>query len=232
MEINPTQHPAVAATSPARRAVPRLLLATLVALPLTLAACTPQTEPPPAPLPMPSVNTTTPESGPTSPPVSSPSATGQEAHVLPEEIEPPVPSDVAQENSFDGAEAYAYFLFQAWWYLINTHDIDWWDTNIPDCEWKQLMRDRALDKNEKGVTTELSEFTPYVVDSRMNPDNHSEFVVTLQAKLGDIYTIDREGNKTTSVPAQTHQFAVRVVFSGDAWDVVALVNKEAPDQTR
>ena len=94
------------------------------------------------------------------------------------------------------------------------------------------MRARALDKIENGVTNELSEFTPYVVDSRMNPDNHSEFVVTLQAKLGDIYTIDREGNKTTSVPAQTHQFAVRVVFSGDAWDVVALVNKEAPDQTR
>ncbi|WP_371164797.1 DUF6318 family protein [Buchananella felis] len=212
----------------------------MAAIPLLLAACSadPNSEPasPSTTQAAALTNEQAPSAMKASPtPSQAPSSSSPTAATSPHPsttIQPPVPSDAAQENSFDGAEAYAHFLFQAWWYLINTHNIEWWDENFPDCEWKQQMRDTAVDKIEKGVTNELSAFTPRIVDSRMNPDNHSEFVVTLQADLGAIFTLDRDGNKTTSVPPETHQFAVRLLFSGDAWDVVALVNKEAPGQTR
>ncbi|WP_371176729.1 DUF6318 family protein [Buchananella felis] len=224
MEINPTQQPAEAATGPARRVAPRLLLATLVALPLTLAACSTQTEPPPAPLPMPSVNTATPSAAASESAAEvSPAPTTPQ----PQEIEPPVPSDVAQENSFDGAEAYAYFLFQAWWYLINTHDIDWWDTNIPECGWKSEMRAKAANQIDEAITDELAQFTPYVFDSRVNPDDPNEFMVTMRADIAEIYSIDAQGTRTVSVEAETHELVARLLFDQGEWRTVAVVNHEA-----
>ncbi|WP_371152150.1 DUF6318 family protein [Buchananella felis] len=233
MEINPTQQPAVAATRPARRAAPRLLLATLVALPLTLAACSTQTEAPPAPLPMPSVNTTAPASSQPSdqstqatPVPSGPSQTP----LLPEQIQAPVPSDVALENSADGAEAYAYFLFQAWWYLINTHDLDWWDTNIPDCDWKHQIYSIAAEKERRGLRNETAEITPYTTSRKVNPENSSEFAITLRANVGDIYEISKGGTREISTKATTFELTARLEYRDSGWKIVGAVNSTVGDE--
>ncbi|WP_371174172.1 DUF6318 family protein [Buchananella felis] len=235
MEINPTQQPAVAATRPARRVAPRLLLATLVALPLTLAACSTQTEAPPAPLPMPSVNTTAPASGQPSDqstqatPVPSTGA-ASETPLLPEQIQAPVPSDVALENSADGAEAYAYFLFQAWWYLINTHDLDWWDTNIPDCDWKHQIYSIAAEKERRGLRNETAEITPYTTSRKVNPENSSEFAITLRANVGDIYEISKGGTREISTKATTFELTARLEYRDSGWKIVGAVNSTVGDE--
>ncbi|WP_371177107.1 DUF6318 family protein [Buchananella felis] len=231
MEINPTQQPAVAATGPARRVAPRLLLATLVALPLPLAACSTQTEAPPAPLPMPSVNTTAPASGQPSDqstqatPVPSTGA-ASETPLLPEQIQAPVPSDVAFENSADGAEAYAYFLFQAWWYLINTHDIEWWDTNIPDCDWKTQMRETAVRDIAEGVSAQTAESTPYTVSRKINPENADEFAITLHAEMGEIYSITADGDKTVVSKAAMNKMVAVLRHTRTSWEILAVDNDE------
>ncbi|WP_371173975.1 DUF6318 family protein [Buchananella felis] len=226
MEINPTQQPAMAATRPARRVAPRLLLATLVALPLTLAACSTQTEAPPAPLPMPSVNTATPSAA-----ASESAAEASPAPTTPQprEIEPPVPSDVALENSADGAEAYAYFLFQAWWYLINTHDIDWWDTNIPDCDWKTQMRDSAVYQDGRGITNETAPIHPHVISRKVNPENGNEFGITLHTEVGDIYNIAEDGSKMISAPAKKYELIARLLHDGNSWKAVTIVTRGAEE---
>ncbi|WP_371151707.1 DUF6318 family protein [Buchananella felis] len=226
MEINPTQQPAVAATRPARRAAPRLLLATLVALPLPLAACSTQTEAPPAPLPMPSVNTTAPASSQPSdqstqatPVPSGPSQTP----LLPEQIQAPVPSDVAFENSADGAEAYAYFLFQAWWYLINTHDIEWWDTNIPDCEWKTTMKEIAQAAISEGSVDNVSVFYPTTHERVRNRDDHNEHRITLRAEVGPIERVTHNGSSTVVDQPAKRELVFRGVHTGDGWQILGVV---------
>ncbi|WP_371174421.1 DUF6318 family protein [Buchananella felis] len=228
MEINPTQQPAVAATRPARRAAPRLLLATLVALPLTLAACSTQTEAPPAPLPMPSVNTTAPASSQPSDqstqatPVPSTGA-ASETPLVPEQIQAPVPSDVAFENSADGAEAYAYFLFQAWWYLINTHDLDWWDTNIPDCDWKTTMKEIAQAAISEGSVDNVSVFYPTTHERVRNRDDHNEHRITLRAEVGPIERVTHNGSSTVVDQPAKRELVFRGVHTGDGWQISGVV---------
>ncbi|WP_371152432.1 DUF6318 family protein [Buchananella felis] len=217
MEINPTQQPAEAATGPARRVAPRLLLATLVALPLTLAACSTQTEPPPAPLPMPTVNTATPSAAASESAAEvSPAPTTPQ----PQEIEPPVPSDVAQENSFDGAEAYAYFLFQAWWYLINTHDIDWWDTNIPDCEWKTQKRDEAADALQADVIDHLPPLLPETTERAVNELNASEYQIRMRSPFGPLERTLPDGELEVLEDKGTLELTAHLLYDSESWRLV------------
>ncbi|WP_371176727.1 hypothetical protein ABYF34_05840 [Buchananella felis] len=138
-----------------------------------------------------------------------------------------MPSDVALENSADGAEAYAYFLFQAWWYLINTHDIDWWDANIPDCEWKEILRGAAVEATDKGAANELAAFVPRTMDRRVNPENPSEFAITLQAEVGPIFEISSTGKRVESAEKRDQELIARLLHNGNNWEAVAIVTREA-----
>ncbi|WP_371164307.1 DUF6318 family protein [Buchananella felis] len=146
---------------------------------------------------------------------------------MPEQIQAPVPSDVALENSADGAEAYAYFLFQAWWYLINTHDIDWWDANIPQASWSEPLRSSAIRQIDKGISNRTAPITPTTLDRKVNPENQNEFGITLQASVSEIYAISRDGKTTVAHPAGTYELTARLLYNGNNWDTVAVVLVEA-----
>lgn len=231
---------APAGASSHRQPASGTLLTLLAAIPLLLAACSADPNSEPA---FPSTTQATALASEQTPsamkasiaPSQTPSSTSPTATPSPRPsttIQPPIPSGIAFENSADGAEAYAYFLFQAWWYLINTHDIDWWDTSIPECGWKSEMRAKADKQIYRGITDELAPFTPYIFDSRVNPDNPNEFMVTMRADIAEIYSIDAQGTRTVSVEAETHELVARLLFDQGHWRAVAIVNKEAQDQTR
>ncbi|WP_371152436.1 hypothetical protein [Buchananella felis] len=148
---------------------------------------------------------------------------------MPEQIQAPVPSDVALEDSADGAEAYAYFLFQAWWYLINTHDIHWWDTNIPNCEWKTKIRDSALYLIESETLSETAAITPQVISRKVNLENTSEFEITLHADVSDIYSVTKDGTRSVASPGETYELIAHLLHNGDSWDAIAIVTRGADD---
>ncbi|WP_371176726.1 hypothetical protein ABYF34_05835 [Buchananella felis] len=160
---------------------------------------------------------------------SSPSSTATPSPRPSTTIQPPIPSGIAFENSADGAEAYAHFLFQAWWYLINTRDIEWWDANIPDCGWKTAMRDSALHLIKNETLNETAPINPQAISRKVNPENGSEFGITLHANVSDIYKVTKDGARSVAYPGEKYELIARLLHNGISWDAVAVVTQGMDD---
>lgn len=133
-------------------------------------------------------------------------------------LEAPSVSDVAAEPSVDGAEAYAYFLFHAWAYAIQTNDVDWWRGNVQGpAPWVGSIT-RVLEGGaEAGTVAKVADFQPYTVRRGTNPDNSNEHVVVLQAQVDNIYEVSSDGAQAVDTPAMLTEFAVILSYTDGKW---------------
>ncbi|MDO4791255.1 MAG: DUF6318 family protein [Buchananella hordeovulneris] len=220
----------------ARRSAARLSAAALLLAP-TLTSCAlispaadpaaPSHESSAAPAPTPT-QTTPAAPTPSSAPVKTFDPQAPQPFII-KDRQPPVLSDVARQPDGEGAEAFAYFILDAWIYALSTNDIEWFSSNVVGNSRTLAQMHRTITDNtleQYVVQTTLSNVR--TADRRVNLDDETEYLILLEFDTGPRIEMHSDGRRIEQAGPTRSLLTCSMRPNKDSiWEITGLAIEES-----
>lgn len=138
-------------------------------------------------------------------------------------VEKPERPEAMSRDDAEGAAAAAVYFLELYPYIMATGDTTEWDAmSFETCDSCARLREQAAEIKAKGETFSGGETTVSVTETYSRDDLTGIYPLDATISQEKQRTVDRSGNETWTLPAETSHSRIEVGRNSDAWVIVAV----------